>query len=81
MMGTHVEMKRYIPVHIIFSCLTQAQCYLLLAVYCLTGCDTCNALLGIGKKSVFKLILQSTLEFQGLNEISNGPLSKCQKLA
>ena len=24
-MGTHVEMKRYIPVHILFSILTQAQ--------------------------------------------------------
>ena len=42
-MGTHVDMKRYIPVQITFSCLKKAQCPILLTVYCLSGYDTCSA--------------------------------------
>ena len=80
-MGTHVDMKRYISVYIIFSCITKVQHCLLLTVYCLTGCHTCSAFCGIGEKPVFKLMMQSALKFQGLKDLGNGPLPKCQKLA
>ena len=42
-MGTHVDMKQYIPVQVIFSYLKKAQCPTLLTVHCLSGYDTCKA--------------------------------------
>ena len=79
-MGTHVDMKRNIPVHVLFNCLTEEQRAILTTVYCLTGCDTCSAFYGIGKKSVFKLLIQRAPKFQGLKDLGNGPLLKSQKI-
>ena len=37
---------------------------------------------GIGQKSVFKVMIQSSfLKVKGLKDLGSGPLSKCQKLA
>ena len=33
----------------------------------------------IGKKSVFKRMIQGALKFQGLKDLGHGPLSNCQK--
>lgn len=54
---TYVNYTRFIPIHILVEYLTTEQRQILLSVYCLTGCDTCSALFGIGKKKVFKLML------------------------
>jgi hypothetical protein len=51
---------RYIPVHDLCSSLSSITCEILPAVHALTGCDT-TAIFGIGKKSVFKLSLTSSL--------------------
>ena len=80
-MGTHVDMKRFIPVHRLFDRLTHEQHRILIVVYCLTGCDTCSAFFGIGKKKVFNLMMQSAMKYQGLKDLGNGSLSKIQKLA
>ena len=42
--------------------------------------DIYNTFFGIGKKSVFKLMIQVALEFQGLKNLGNGPLSKVKCL-
>ena len=79
-MGTHVDMKRYIPVRKIFSCPKKAQ-YCSLYTACL---GTTHAVLSfwIGQKSVFKVMIQSSfLKVKGLNNLGSRPLSKCQKLA
>ena len=51
--GTHVDLRLYIPVHSLFDKLTKEQHNILLPVYCLTGCNTCNSLFGKGKKTVY----------------------------
>lgn len=48
------------------------QRQILLSVYCLTGCDTCSALFGIGKKKVFKLMLGNAKDFQKIASIGMG---------
>ena len=94
-MVTHVDMKRFIPVHRLFDrltheqhrilivvyCLTGCDTCTLIVVYCLTGCDTCSAFFGIGKKKVFNLMMQSAMKYQELKDLGNGSLSKIQKLA
>lgn len=79
--GTHVDMKRFIPVHELFCKLTKEQQSILISAYCLTGCDTCNAFFGIGKKSVYKVVMQNADNFQMLSELGSGPPSKAQRLA
>ena len=49
-------------------------------IYCLAGYDICSAFFGIGKKSVFKYMIQGALKFQGLKDLVHGPLSNCIKL-
>ena len=80
-MGTHDDVKRFIPVYRLFYRLTHEQHRILIVVYCLTGCDTCSAFFGIGKKKVFNLMMQSAMKYQGLKDLGNGSLSKNQKLA
>ena len=89
-MVTHVDMKRFIPVHRLFDRLTHEQHRILIVVYCLTGCDTCilivvncltgcetcSAFFGIGKKKVFNLMMQSAMKYQELKDLGNGSLSK-----
>ena len=41
---------RFIPVHNVVCKLNEEQTNILLSEYALTGCDTCCALFGIGKK-------------------------------
>ena len=47
--GTHIHLKRFIPIHKPFHKITKEQQNILMSVYNLTGCDTCNAFFGIGR--------------------------------
>ena len=59
-----VAMRRNIPVNILFTRLTKEQHTILIIKYCLAGCDIGSAFIGIGKKSVFKRMMQGVLKFQ-----------------
>ena len=75
-MGTHVDMKRYIPVQITFSCLKKAQCLILLTVYCLSGYDTCSAFfLNWSKVSFQNHDTEFFFKVKGLKDLGSGPLS------
>ena len=55
-----VAMRRNIPASILFTSLTKEQQPILIIKYCLAGCDIGSAFFGIGKKSVFKRMIQGT---------------------
>ena len=57
-----VDMRRNIPVNILFTRLTKEKHSILVIIYCLAGCNMCSALFGVGK-SVFKRMMH--LNFRG----------------
>ena len=59
-----VVMIRYIPVDILFISLTKEQSTILIIKYCLAGWDIGSAFFGVGKKSVFKRMIQGALKFK-----------------
>ena len=63
------DLTRFIPVHNVVCKLNEDQKNILLSVYALTGCDTCCALFGIGKKKAFKTMMNYSAELQGLADI------------
>ena len=70
-MGTHVDMKCYIPFR-----LHLAQCPILLTVYCLSGYDTCSAFfLDWSKVSFQSHDTEFFLKVKGLKDLGSGPLS------
>ena len=58
-----VAMRRYIPVNILFTSLTKEQHTRLIIKYCLAGWDIGSAFFGVGKKSLFKHMIQGALKF------------------
>ena len=74
-----VAMRRNIPINILFTSLTQEQHTILIIKYCLAGCDIGSFFFVIGKKSVFKCMIQDALKFQGLKDLGLRHLSNCQK--
>ena len=74
--GPNTDETRFVPVHKLYQLLTPEQHQILLSVYCLTGCDTCSSFYSIGKKTVFKTLMQQADLFQGLSLLGNGPLTK-----
>ena len=74
----YVYMGRNITVNILFTSLTEEKHAILIILYCLAVCEIGSAFYGIGKRSVFKRMLQDALKFQGLEDLDNGPLSNCQ---
>ena len=54
--------------HTVARQLSEEQTNILLTVYALTGCDTCSAFFGIGKKKAFKIMLNNAEELQGLSD-------------
>ena len=66
---THADLTRFIPVHNVVCKLNEEQTHILLSVYVLTGCDTCCALFGIGKKTALKTMMTYSAELQGLADI------------
>ena len=67
--STHADLTRFIPIHNVICKLNEEQTNILLSVYALTGCDTCCALFGIGKKKAFKTMMTYSAELQGLADI------------
>ena len=65
----HADLTRFIPVHKVVNKLTVEQINILLCVYALTGCDTCSALYGIGKKKAFNIMMNKSEELQGLAHV------------
>ena len=51
--GKYITHERYIPVHTIAAEIGDKICQCLPSAHALTGCDSTNALLGIGKKTVY----------------------------
>jgi hypothetical protein len=49
----------------------------MMAVYCLTGRDTCSSFFGIGKRAAFKIMVQKAESFQALASLAR---VNCQKL-
>ena len=52
---------------------------LLIIKYCLAELDIGKPFFGVGKKSVFKRVIQGALKFQGMKDLGHWPLSNCQK--
>ena len=75
-----VAMRSNIPVNILFTSLTKEQHTILIIKYCLAECDIGSAFFGLGKKSIFKRMIQGALKFRELQDLGHGPLSNCQKL-
>ena len=67
--STHAYLTRFIPMHKVVCKLNEEQKYILLSVFALTGCDTCCALFGKGKKKAFKIMMNYSAELQGLADI------------
>lgn len=66
----HSKNKRYIAIHDIARKLGPLICKSLLAIHCLTGCDTTSAFYKIGKKTAFDMLLKN---INDLTEIGNIP--------
>lgn len=66
----HSKNKRYIAIHDIVEKLGLSICKNLLAIHCLTGCDTTSAFYKIGKKTAFDVL---TKNINHLTEIGDIP--------
>ena len=65
--GKYTDQKRYIPIHVLSQKFTQQQQNILLAVYCITGCDTVSTFYGYGKKTAFRLLMKDANKYQALS--------------
>ena len=75
----HINLTRYIPIHILYDKLQRNQHSILLSAYCLTGCDTTSSFHGHGKKSSFRLLMKNAENFQVLATLGSGTLSDEQE--
>lgn len=80
--GKQISHLRYIPVHSIFEKLCLEERNILLAVYCLTGCDTVSSFYGHGKRTAFRVMTKKSGSFQALASLGvNTTISKQEKAA
>ena len=80
--STNANLTRFIPLHNVVCKLNEEKTHILLIVFALTGCGTCCALFGIGKKKAFKIMMNYSAELQGLADIGKEhPLSLTEWLA
>ncbi len=77
----HTDKKRFIPIHTLFDAVTREQHNIMLAGYCLTGCDSTSSFFGHGKRKAFGLIMKKASKFQGMADLGTGPLNKAQQEA
>jgi hypothetical protein len=63
------DCRRYIPVHELCKLLSSVVCEILPADHALTGCDTTSSFFGIGKKSMFKALKETTNQFSDLSRM------------
>ena len=71
--GKHSTNTRYIPVHTVHNALLPDERAILLAVYCITGCDTCSSFHGKGKKKAFQVLRKSASQLEKLAELGSEP--------
>ena len=64
--GKHISLKRFVPVHVLHQLLSSSQMAVMLAIYCLTGCDTVSFFFGHGKARAFQLLRKNSEQFQAL---------------
>jgi len=69
----HCNTTRFVPVHNIVKMLSVEQRNIMLTVYCLTGCDSCSAFYGIGKKTAFKVMMSNAADLQTIADLGNTP--------
>ncbi|CAC5420188.1 unnamed protein product [Mytilus coruscus] len=69
--GTIKDNRRFFPIHQLCSSMTEIICRVLPAVHALSGCDTTSSLFGIGKKSVYKVLKDSALDFSDLYNLGD----------
>ena len=65
---------RFIPIHNIVHELGLGICNSLLAFHALTGCDSNNSLVGIGKKKAWDVLTQSNVHQESLSLLGQDPL-------
>ena len=53
------DTRRFVPVHSICAAVGPQFCNMLSAVHSLIGCDSVSSLFGIGKKTVFNVVMQN----------------------
>ena len=61
-----MDCRRYIPIHELSKSFSPLLANILPVVHAWTGCDTTSAIIGFGKKTVFKLIRKSPSKFTNL---------------
>ena len=60
----HTDCRRFIPVHKLKEKINTEQSNILLAVYCITECDTTSGFYGKGKRKVFKMLIDKAHQYQ-----------------
>ena len=75
--GKHASLKRYIPVHTLYQLLKPSQHAIMLSVYCLTGCDSTSAFYGHGKASAFRIMMQYSEDYIGLEALGTRQAVTC----
>ena len=69
--GIHTDFTKYIPVHTIHKSLSDDRRNIMLQVYCITGCDTCCAFYGTGKKTAFNVRIKDCKRFQSMKTLGD----------
>ena len=59
---TTTDKRRFVPVHSICAAVGLQFCNVLLAIHSLTGCDSVSSLFGIGKKTVYNVVMQKGVD-------------------
>ena len=71
--GKHTSLKHFIPVHTLYELISPAKQSVIMAMYCLTGCDTVSFFFGHGNAKAFRLMQQHAEDFQALQFLGSNP--------
>ena len=63
--------RRLLPIHELCSSLSEITCRVLPAAHALSGCNTTSSFLGIGKKSVYKILKDAAPDFHDLDNLGD----------
>ena len=63
--GKHTSLRRFIPIHQLYSLFSAKQHSILLPIYCITGCDTVSSFYGHGKWAAFKILFPKAGDYSG----------------
>lgn len=65
----HGKNSHFLSINNIVANLGTQMCKKLLAIHCLTGCDTTNAMYKIGKKTAFDVLYKNIDDFKDLENL------------